>query len=176
MPGGAPGVARGLEGTSVKISSELIWAFVNFLVFVAILSRFFWRPVMDLLDRRREEIEANLAAAERAREEATRAEAEYRQRLAAAQREAQSILDRAAQLAEEERQQRLEAARREAEQLLERARATIEREKEQAIAALRREVADLTVMATERVIRRALNEEDRRRLVAEAVEEVANLR
>ena len=160
----------------MQISPELIWAFVNFLLFVAILARFFWRPIMDVLDRRREEIEVNLAAAERAREEAARAEAEYRQRLAAAQREAQSILERATQLAEEERQQRLEAARREAEQLLERARATIEREKEQAIAALRREVADLTLLATERVLGRALDAEDQRRLVTEAVEEVANLR
>lgn len=160
----------------MKISPELIWAFINFFVFVAVLRWLFWRPFLEMLDRRREEIETNLAAAERAREEAARIEAEYRQRLAEAQREAQSILDRATHLAEEERQQRLEAARREAEQLLERARATIEREKEQAIAALRREVADLTVMATERVIRRALSEEERKRLVAEAVEEVANLR
>lgn len=160
----------------MHISPELIWAFINFVVFVVVLSRFFWRPFLELLDRRREEIEANLAAAERAREEAARAEAEYRRRLAEAQREAQSILDKAAQLAEAERQERLEAARREAEQLLERARATIEREKEEAIAALRREVADLTVMATERVIRRALDGEAQRRLVAEAVEEVANLR
>lgn len=160
----------------MQISPELIWAFINFLLFVFVLAGFFWRPVMELLDRRREEIEANLAAAERAREEAVRTEAEYRQRLAAAQREAQSILERATQLAEQERQQRLEAARREAEQLLERARATIEREKEQAIAALRREVADLTLLATERVLGRVLDAEDQRRLVTEAVEEVANLR
>jgi len=160
----------------VHVSPELVWSFINFFFFVAVLGKFFWRPVMELLDRRREEIEANLAAAERAREEAARSEAEYRQRLAAAQREAQSILERATQLAEEERQQRLEAARREAEQLLERARATIEREKEQAIAALRREVADLTLLATERGLGRALDAEDQRRLVAEAVEEVANLR
>ncbi|QIA26228.1 F0F1 ATP synthase subunit B [Thermaerobacter sp. PB12/4term] len=160
----------------MHISPELIWAFINFFLFVVVLARFFWRPVMELLDRRREEIEVNLAAAERAREEAARAEAEYRQRLAAAQREAQSILERATQLAEQERQERLEAARREAEQLLERARATIEREKEQAIAALRREVADLTLLATERVLGRVLDAEDQRRLVTEAVEEVANLR
>ncbi|ADU50290.1 ATP synthase F0, B subunit [Thermaerobacter marianensis DSM 12885] len=160
----------------MQISPELIWAFINFFVFVILMTVFFWRPMLELLDRRREEIEANLAAAERAREEAARSEAEYRQRLAAAQREAQSILERATQLAEEERQQRLEAARREAEQLLERARATIEREKEQAIAALRREVADLTLLATERVLGRALDADDQRRLVAEAVEEVANLR
>lgn len=164
------------EGTRLQISPELIWALVNFLLFVGVLARFFWRPVMDLLDRRREEIEANLSAAERAREEASRVEAEYRQRLAAAQREAQSILERATQAAEEERQQRLEAARREAEALLERARATIQREQEQAVAALRREVADLTVLATERVLGRALRDDDAQRLVAEAVEEVANLR
>ncbi|EKP94663.1 F0F1 ATP synthase subunit B [Thermaerobacter subterraneus] len=160
----------------MHISPELIWAFINFFLFVIVLARFFWRPVMELLDRRREEIEVNLAAAERAREEAARAEAEYRQRLAVAQREAQSILERATQLAEQERQERLEAARREAEQLLERARATIEREKEQAIAALRREVADLTLLATERVLGRVLDAEDQRRLVTEAVEEVASLR
>ena len=45
-------------------------------------------------------------------------------------------------------------------------------ETQRAIHEIRREVADLTVMATERVTRKVLTEEDQRRLVEETLKEI----
>jgi F-type H+-transporting ATPase subunit b len=58
------------------------------------------------------------------------------------------------------------------EQLMEQTRRDIEAETRRAIEEIRREVADLTVMATEKVTRKSLTDEDQRRLVEEALSEL----
>ena len=58
------------------------------------------------------------------------------------------------------------------EQLLAQARRDIEHETRRALDELRREVADLTVLATEKITRKSLDEEDHRRLIEEALSEV----
>ena len=61
---------------------------------------------------------------------------------------------------------------REREQLLEQTRRDIETETRRAIQEIRREVADLTVLATEKVTRKTLTEDDQRRLVEDALSEL----
>ena len=65
-----------------------------------------------------------------------------------------------------------EDARARSEELMEKARRDIEAETRRAIQDIRREVADLTVMATEKVTRKVLSEEDQQRLVEEALSEI----
>jgi F-type H+-transporting ATPase subunit b len=55
---------------------------------------------------------------------------------------------------------------------MEQTRRDIEAETRRAIDEIRREVADLTVLATEKVTRKTLTEEDQRRLVEEALSEL----
>ena len=55
---------------------------------------------------------------------------------------------------------------------LDQTRRDIEAETRRAIQEIRNEVADLTVLATEKVTRKTLTEDDQRRLVAEALEEL----
>ena len=58
------------------------------------------------------------------------------------------------------------------EELLEQTRRDIEAETHRAIQEIRKEVADLTVLATEKVTRKALDDADQRRLVEEALSEL----
>jgi F-type H+-transporting ATPase subunit b len=55
--------------------------------------------------------------------------------------------------------------------MMEDTRREIERETRRAIDEIRREVANLTIAATEKVTRKALTDDDQRRLVEEALEE-----
>ncbi len=55
---------------------------------------------------------------------------------------------------------------------MEQTRRDIEAETRRAIQEIRREVADLTVLATEKVTRKTLTDEDQRRLVDEALDEL----
>ena len=66
----------------------------------------------------------------------------------------------------------VEEARAKREELLEQTRRDIEAETRRAIQEIRTEVADLTILATEKVTRKSLNEDDQKRLVEEALGEL----
>ncbi|MDI7249571.1 MAG: F0F1 ATP synthase subunit B [Bacillota bacterium] len=151
---------------------ELVWAVINFGILFFLLRKFLFGPVMGMMEKRRQEIAANLKQAEEARQETARLQAEYRAQLAAAQREAQEIMDRAVRAAEETRSRLVSEAQAEAARLRDRAVEAIAQEKEKALAELREEVTSLAIAAASRIIRRTMTEEDERRLVEEFAREM----
>jgi F-type H+-transporting ATPase subunit b len=66
----------------------------------------------------------------------------------------------------------VEEARAKREELLEQTRRDIEAETRRAIQEIRAEVADLTILATEKVTRKSLDDADQKRLVEEALGEL----
>ena len=149
-----------------------IWTIVVFLISMAILAKWVFPLIRKALDRRRAVIEDSIDAAERTREEADRVLAEYRERLREARQQAEDIVGRARRTAEVHARDAQAEAHVRRDQMMEQTRREIETETRRAIEQIRNEVADLTVMATEKVTRKALDEEDQRRLVEEAVSEL----
>jgi F-type H+-transporting ATPase subunit b len=152
----------------------MIWTIISFLIFLWILKKFAWTPILKALDERELGIKANIDAARVAREEAEAALAEYRKRLAEAQVEAQGVVAKARQDAERVREELIAKSKSEAENLVERARRQIEQESQAAINQIRSEVAVMTIIATEKVIGRALTPEDHKRLAMESLQESLN--
>jgi F-type H+-transporting ATPase subunit b len=124
------------------------------------------------LDKRQHAIEESIDHAEQVRHEADEILAEYRERLKEARQQADEIVARAQRAGESHERQSEDDAKAKREQLLEQTRRDIETETRRAIQEIRREVADLTVMATEKVTRKTLTEDDQRRLVADALSEL----
>jgi F-type H+-transporting ATPase subunit b len=149
-----------------------IWTLVVFLISLFILRRAVFPRIGEALDKRQRAIEESIETAEHTRQEAKGLLEEYRERLREAREQAEEIVTRARKAAElHEREAQAEAQTRR-EQLVEQTRREIEAETRRAIDEIRREVAELTVLATERVTRKMLTEEDQRRLVEEAVNEL----
>jgi F-type H+-transporting ATPase subunit b len=98
--------------------------------------------------------------------------AEYQERLREARTQSEAILDRARKTGEATERAAQEQAVQRREQLMEQTRKDIEGETRRAIQEIRREVADLTVMATEKVTRKVLDDDDQRRLVEDALSEL----
>jgi F-type H+-transporting ATPase subunit b len=150
----------------------MVWTLLLFGISLLILWKLAFPRISQALDRRQRVIEESLDYAEDTRRKADELLEEYRERLGEARDQAQQILDRSRRAAEaHERESEEETAARR-EQLLERTRREIEAETRRAIQEIRREVADLTVMATERVTRKVLTEDDQRRLVEETLSEL----
>ena len=147
----------------------MIWTLIAFGIAVWVLKRYAFPRIGEALDRRQRAIEESIDAAERTKSEADQLLAEYRERLAEARRQADEIVARARKAAETREQEALEEGRTRREEMLEQTRRDIEAETRRAIAEIRAEVADLTVMATEKVTRKTLDEGDQRRLVEEAL-------
>ena len=160
------------SGGSFLISPSvglMIWTLLLFGISMYILWKLAFPRISDALDRRQHAIEESIDHAERIRHEADDLLAEYRERLREARDQAQEIIDRARKSAEAREREAQTEAQEKREQLMEQTRRDIESETRRAIQEIRREVADLTVLATERVTRKVLSEEDQRRLVEEAL-------
>jgi F-type H+-transporting ATPase subunit b len=150
----------------------MIWTLIAFGITLYVLQKLAFPRIGEALDKRQRAIEESIDAAERTKTEADQLLAEYRERLGAAREQAEEIVVRARKAAEVTHRESLEQAKLQREELLEQTRRDIEQETRRAISEIRSEVADLTVMATEKVTRKALTEADQRRLVEDALSEL----
>lgn len=146
---------------------KLAFQVANFLILLWLLNRFLFKPVMGMIDTRRERIEQGLKDAEQARHDREQADVERQAALTDARREANEIVNRAQKAAQEVRDADIRATREELERLRERAASDIEAEKQRALADLRAEVADLALEAAGKVVRETMTGERQRRLVEE---------
>ncbi|HWY18843.1 MAG TPA: F0F1 ATP synthase subunit B [Solirubrobacteraceae bacterium] len=150
----------------------MVWTLLVFGVTMVLLARLAFPRISEALERRQKAIEESIDSAQRTREEADRLLAEYRERLKEARAQSDEIVQRARQTAESHELQAKEQAQRIAAEAARRAEREIEAATERAIDGIRREVADLTIMATEKVTRKTLDDADQKRLVQEALGEL----
>jgi F-type H+-transporting ATPase subunit b len=150
----------------------MIWTLLLFGISMYVLRKVAFPRIAEALDKRQHAIEESIDHAERIRKEADEVLSEYRARLKEARAQADEIIDRARKAAEVHEREAHDEAKERREQLLEQTRRDIEAETRRAIQEIRSEVADLTVMATEKVTRKVLTEEDQRRLVEDALSEL----
>ena len=146
---------------------QVIIAAANFVIFLALIWTFAFKPVAKMLADRKERIEQGLKDAEQARRDRENAESERVTTLTEARREANDILARAQKVAQETRDADIAATREELERMRVRAASEIEAEKVRAIADVRAEVADLALLAAGRVVGETMSDERQRRLVEE---------
>jgi F-type H+-transporting ATPase subunit b len=150
----------------------MIWVLVVFGIVFLALRKWVYPVIGATLDSRAKSISDSIDSAENLRKEADDVLAEYRQRLAEARVQADEIVSRARQAGEAHQKETVETARAERERLLEQTRRDVEAETRRAIDEIRRSVADLTVLATEKVTRKTLTDEDQKRLVDDALSEL----
>ncbi|HYQ77635.1 MAG TPA: F0F1 ATP synthase subunit B [Solirubrobacterales bacterium] len=176
VPLAAEAAEHGEEsGGSFLVSPGLglmIWTLVLFLITMWVLSKVAFPKIQEALDKRAATIAESIDAAERQRKESDELLSEYRARLAEAREQADDIMVRARKSAETAEAEAAAAGKEKREELVEAAKRDIEAETRRSLDQIRQEVADLTVLATERVTRKSLNDEDQKRLVEEALSEV----
>ena len=163
------------EGGSFLVSPDIglmIWTLVVFGLSMFLLGKLAFPRIAEALDKRQKAIEDSIDTAERTRKEADELLAEYRERLTAARQQADDIVARARKAGEQAEADLVVKGKERREELLVQARKDIETETRRAIQEIRAEVADLTILATEKVTRKTLTDEDQRRLVEEAVAEL----
>jgi F-type H+-transporting ATPase subunit b len=150
----------------------MIWLLVVFGISLYILAKYVFPRIRKALDDRARSITDAIDSAQHTREEAESLLAEYRARLHEARGQAEDIVSRARQTAQSHEQDAREQAQRISAEGAARAAREIEEATHRALQELRAEVAQLTVLAAEKVTRKALDEADQRRLVEEALKEL----
>ena len=143
----------------------LIAAAINFILLVILLRLVAYKPILAVLEARRQRVVDHLAKADADRAEAERLREETERHLVEAKQEAQAILDRAQRAAAAEEAEILNHAREEAARLLAVAREEIAGERRQAVKEIQAQVADLSVLMAEKLLRGHLDPEAGHRLV-----------
>ena len=156
--------------------ATLIAQLLNFAVLFTLLYMFAYKPVLKMLDARAKKIDDSMKQTEQIKQQVAHAEEEFKKRIDAASKEGQEVIARAQRIGEEVRQKAQQDAQKDAETLLNRAKAEIQRERDDAIGGLRREFADLTIMAAEKVIQKSLDKEAHRQLIDKTLEQSATFK
>jgi F-type H+-transporting ATPase subunit b len=152
------------------LSINFFWVIVaalNFIVFLALIWRFGFDPIADILAQRKARIDQGLADAEQARKDRDAGVAERDQAMVQARREANALVAAAQKSAQELRDADIAATREELERLRKKAAADIVAERDRALADLRAEVADLALAAAGKVVGETMTDARQRRLVEE---------
>jgi F-type H+-transporting ATPase subunit b len=150
----------------------MIWTVIAFLITMWVLSEAAFPRIREMLEQRAAQISTDLDAAAKTREEADELLEEYRARLKEAREQAEDIVARAKKSGDSAKAEAVEEGRAKREELLASAKKDIEAETRRSLEQIRKEIADLTVLATERVTRKSLSEDDQKRLVEDALSEV----
>jgi len=163
------------EGGSFLVTPGLglmLWTLIAFGITYYLLSKLAFPKIAEALDKRRKAIDESIEAATRAKVEADKLLEEYRERLKEAREQADDIVARSRRAADAFADQSKAEAKQTREELMEATRRDIESETRRALDEIRKEVADLTVIATEKVTRKSLDDDDHRRLIEDALSEV----
>jgi F-type H+-transporting ATPase subunit b len=150
----------------------MIWTLIAFLITLFVLKKYAFGPIQKTIDERRERIRRSIEEAEDARDEARKLLEEHRALLGEARGQAEEILAEARRVAESQRQRVKEETEADRHRRLEETKRQIEAETQRALGLIRDEVAELTLIATQKVTGKVLEDEDHRRLIDDAIKDL----
>lgn len=160
-------------GGLTDIDSALFYeTLVLFALFAFVLTKFAWKPLLQMIEEREKGIRESVESAQKANADAQALLEKHKEMLREAGREREEIIRKALQEAETFKADLESKARAEGEQLIQRAKEQVEREKNAAILELRSQVADLAIEAAGRIVTSSLTPEAQRKLVDEFVASV----
>jgi F-type H+-transporting ATPase subunit b len=141
----------------------LIAQIFNFFVWLIILRRFLFKPMVNMLETRKQRIADGLQAAEMARREAEAERAQLQSQIDTERREAMERVAAASKRGETLAAEIESGARQDALKILEDARFEATRERDRIIAEAQDQIAELAMLAAEKVLGRELSNRDAQR-------------
>lgn len=163
-----------LEALGVN-AKEIICAVINFLILIGVLGKFLYKPMLNMLDQRRETIRKAMEQAEQTQAEVTQVHETLKKELADARAQASSIVAEATKNGEEVKNQIIADAQVQAQEILKTAKAEIEEEKARALVELQREVAVMAAMCASKILSGEIDGEMQEELVSKYIGEVGHL-
>jgi len=147
---------------------HLVAQIVSFGIVCAVLYTLAYKPILRILEARRQQIAAGLANAAKIKAELARIDAERLDVLSKADVEGKRLIEEARAAAVRVREEETRKATVAAEQILTRAHEETQREQARMLAEIKREVGRLVVQTTAKVAGRILTPDDHRRLAEES--------
>jgi F-type H+-transporting ATPase subunit b len=161
------------ERTFIEDMADLaIWTVVIFIVILLILGRYAWKPILEGLHKREENIRHSVEEAQRARDEAQQLRTQLQQDMAQSQAKVQELLEEGRRAAQRSADELIARAKGDVQAERDRLRREIESAKDQALQDIWTQAANVASAIASKALRRQLTADDQRRLVDEALHEL----
>ena len=151
----------------VELNGTLLISILNFIILVAVLAHFCYKPMLKVMDDRRNKIRNDLDSA--ARSSAAKLKSDLEAELANAQVAAQGIVDKAVKEAKVQAQAQIDEAHAAIEREKVQAAKQIERERKDALEDLKTQVAALSCDIASKIISKNMTPDTNDRLIAESI-------
>ena len=142
---------------------------ILFTLFVFVLSKFAWGPLLSAIDEREKSIREAIESSRKQNAEAAALLAQHKELVREIGAEREEIIKKATKEAEDFRVDLMAKARSDGEDIVRRAQQQIERESAVALAKLREEVADLAILGASKIVASSMTPEAQKKLVTEFV-------
>ena len=161
-----PLLAGGLTDIDLMLT---VFTLILFTLFVIILSKFAWGPLLAAIDEREKGIRDAIEGSKKANAEAAALLAQHKELVRQIGAEREEIIKKAAKEAEDFRVDLMAKARSDGDDIVRRAKEQIARESAVALAKLREEVADLAILGASKIVASSMTPEAQKKLVSEFV-------
>ena len=172
MPGAK---AKATMGNLIDFK-QVLTQIVGFLIFLWLIRKYAWGPVLETLENRRQKIAADLAHAERERQDAAALKSDLDRQLKGIDAQARAKVQEAVVEGQKLAAEIKTDAQAQARARLQRAESEIEGERAKAQKALHEDLARMAVLGAEKILRKKLDETEQRRLIAEFIADVKEAR
>lgn len=160
-------------GAGVEWGTTIV-TLATFVILLALLKKFAWGPLKEVMDKRERDINKDIDDAEQAKINAQKLEEENRKTLKETQDEVQRILDDAKVQARKQHEEIIHEANVRANGMIETAQSEINSEKERALADINNQVSELSVLIASKVLRKEISEQDQKDLVEKYLKEAGD--
>lgn len=144
----------------------IITHMVGFVITVLILKKFAWKPILSILEERREKIKSEFNQIESEKDEIAKTKADYEAKLKDIDNLARQKLTEAVNEGQKVAAEIKEQGRDEAKEIITKAKAELDREVEKARAALKEDMVQMTISAAGKLISKRLDDNENRRLIS----------
>ena len=136
----------------IHIDSNIIWTVVNLLILVVLLRIFLFKPVLGMIEKRRNMIQSSLDEADQKNADAANLKQQYESSLKDAKQESFQIVSEAKGRAQAQYDQIIDKANEDASQIIKQANATAEADREKILKDARAELADVALAAASKLL------------------------
>lgn len=151
----------------------LLAQIINFLILLFLLRKFLYKPLIDLMNKRRQKIVDGLEKAKKGEEELEKIQEFKEKELAKIQKEAEIIIAKAKESGDKKQQEILKEAEEKTKKIVEEAKGRIEIEKEKMLKEVRQDIANLVIDVTEKILKEKVDDKQEKKLVEETIRALA---
>lgn len=163
----------GAAGGGVEWGTVIVTV-ITFAILLALLKKFAWGPLKEVMDKRERDINRDIDDAEDAKLNAQKLEEENKKTLKQTQDEVQRILEDARVQARKQHEEIIHEANIRANGMIETAQSEINSEKERALADINNQVSELSVLIASKVLQKEISEQDQKELVDKYLKEAGD--